>query len=159
MTPVVLGSTGLEVSRIGFGASYDAPAEAYERAFHEHGVNFLYWGSMRRRGMRNAIRNLVAGGHRPVHISEANDSPDRARAGHEDVGLRNRLGQLRQIDRGRNDTRRGRRRGKTLAAILRAVHHDEPADSGARQVRDGETTHGAGADDRGRAAGKIFALS
>lgn len=64
MTPVKLGLTGLRVSRIGFGSSYGAPAEAYERAFHEHGINFLYWGSIRRRGMREAIRHLVAGGHR-----------------------------------------------------------------------------------------------
>jgi aryl-alcohol dehydrogenase-like predicted oxidoreductase len=61
---VALGSTGLRVSRIGFGGSYGAPAEAYEYAFHEHGVNFLYWGSIRRPGMRDAIRRLVAGGHR-----------------------------------------------------------------------------------------------
>ena len=62
--PVPLGSTTLRVSRIGFGASYGAPAEAYEQAFHEHGINFFYWGSIRRRGMGDAIRRLVTGGQR-----------------------------------------------------------------------------------------------
>jgi aryl-alcohol dehydrogenase-like predicted oxidoreductase len=52
------------VSRLGFGSSYGAPAEAYERAFHQHGVNFFYWGSIRRGGMRDAIRRLTAEGHR-----------------------------------------------------------------------------------------------
>lgn len=64
MTSSILGSTGLRVSRIGFGSSYNAPAEAYERAFHEHGINFLYWGSIRRRGMGEAIRRLAADGQR-----------------------------------------------------------------------------------------------
>jgi len=58
--PITLGSTGLTVSRIGFGSSYGAPAAAYERAFHEHGVNVFYWGSIRRTGMAEAIRHLAA---------------------------------------------------------------------------------------------------
>ena len=37
---VPLGRTGLSVSRLGFGASYPAPADALEKAFHERGVNF-----------------------------------------------------------------------------------------------------------------------
>ncbi len=54
-----LGRTGLSVSRLGFGASYPAPAEAMERAFHERGINFFLWGSGRRAPMRDALRNLV----------------------------------------------------------------------------------------------------
>ena len=54
-----LGRTGLSVSRLGFGASYLAPAEALEKAFHERGVNYFLWGSGRRAPMRDALRNLV----------------------------------------------------------------------------------------------------
>ena len=57
--PTVLGRTDLHVSRLGIGSSYGAPAAAIERAFHEHGVNLLYWGSIRRAGMREAIRSLA----------------------------------------------------------------------------------------------------
>jgi len=54
-----LGRTGLSVSRLGFGASYPAPAEALEKAFHERGVNFFLWGTGRRAPMREALRNLI----------------------------------------------------------------------------------------------------
>ena len=55
----LLGRTGLSVSRLGFGASYPAPAEALEKAFHELGVNFFLWGSGRRAPMRDALKNLI----------------------------------------------------------------------------------------------------
>ncbi len=64
-SPVVLGRTGLRVGRIGLGASYGVPARAIERAFHERGVNYFYWGSIRRGGMRDAVRRLA-----PAHRSE-----------------------------------------------------------------------------------------
>lgn len=57
--PATLGHTGLEVGRLGVGASYGVPAAPLERAFHEHGVNYFYWGSMRRHGMRDAIRAIA----------------------------------------------------------------------------------------------------
>jgi aryl-alcohol dehydrogenase-like predicted oxidoreductase len=57
--PIVLGRTGLRVSRLGIGASYGVGAAAIERAFHEHGVNVFYWGSIRRAGMREAVRRLA----------------------------------------------------------------------------------------------------
>lgn len=53
-----LGRTGLLVSRLGIGAGYNVPAAAVEKAYHEHGVNYFYWGS-RRPGMRDAIRHLA----------------------------------------------------------------------------------------------------
>jgi aryl-alcohol dehydrogenase-like predicted oxidoreductase len=53
-----LGRTGLSVSRLGFGASYPAPAEALEKAFHERGVNCFLWGSGRREPMGDALRKL-----------------------------------------------------------------------------------------------------
>ena len=55
-----LGLTDLEVSALGIGASYGVGAQAIEAAYHEHGVNLLYWGSVRRAGMKKAIRNLSA---------------------------------------------------------------------------------------------------
>lgn len=58
--PVVLGRTGLRVSRLGVGSSYGVPGAALERAFHEHGINFFYWGSIRRPGFGAAVRRLAA---------------------------------------------------------------------------------------------------
>ena len=54
----ILGRTGLSVSRLGIAASYGPPDSAIEMAFHEYGINFLYWGSRRKTGMRDAILNL-----------------------------------------------------------------------------------------------------
>src|SRR6266404_6030079 len=53
-----LGRTGLRVGRLGVAASYGVPAAAVERAF-EHGVNYFYWGSLRRGGFGQAIRHLA----------------------------------------------------------------------------------------------------
>jgi len=64
-SPVTLGRTGLRVGRIGLGASYGVSASAIERAFHERGVNYFYWGSIRRHGMRDAVRHLA-----PIHRAE-----------------------------------------------------------------------------------------
>jgi aryl-alcohol dehydrogenase-like predicted oxidoreductase len=55
---VPLGRTGLMVSRLGLGASYNAPTRAYEEAF-ERGVNYFYWGSRRREPMGRAIRQIA----------------------------------------------------------------------------------------------------
>ena len=57
-----LGRTGLEVSRLGIGSGYGVPAAAVEKAFHERGVNYLYWSLSRRAGMTEAIRSLA-----PIH--------------------------------------------------------------------------------------------
>lgn len=54
---VELGRTGLKVSRVGFGSSFHAPTASYERAF-ERGINYFYWGSLRRDAMGAALRNL-----------------------------------------------------------------------------------------------------
>ena len=58
-SPVLLGRSGLRVGRIGLGASYGVSASGIERAFHERGVNYFYWGSIRRHGMRDAVRHLA----------------------------------------------------------------------------------------------------
>jgi aryl-alcohol dehydrogenase-like predicted oxidoreductase len=55
---IVLGRTGLRVSKLGLGASYGAPKEAYLEAF-ERGVNYFYWGSRRRDDMGAALREIV----------------------------------------------------------------------------------------------------
>jgi aryl-alcohol dehydrogenase-like predicted oxidoreductase len=62
LTARLLGRSGLMVGRLGLGSSYGAPASAYEQAF-ERGCNYFYWGSIRRKGMRDAIRH-IAGRHR-----------------------------------------------------------------------------------------------
>jgi aryl-alcohol dehydrogenase-like predicted oxidoreductase len=67
--PRTLGRTGLRVGRLGVGASYGVPAAALEKAFHEHGVNYFYWGSIRKRGMRDAIRSLTRGGRDRIVVA------------------------------------------------------------------------------------------
>ena len=56
--PVTLGASGLEVRRMGIGADAGISARALEWAF-EHGINYFYWGSRRRPGMKQAIRSLA----------------------------------------------------------------------------------------------------
>ncbi len=60
----ILGKTGIQVSRLGFGGSYGAPGEAFEEAY-DKGCNYFYFGSGRRKaGMRQAIKNLCSKGKR-----------------------------------------------------------------------------------------------
>jgi len=59
----ILGRTGLSVGCLGIACSYGAPTEAYEEAF-ERGVNYFYWGSMRKTSMAQAIRNIIKKGKR-----------------------------------------------------------------------------------------------
>jgi len=61
--PTVLGRTGLQVGRLGVASSYGAPAEAFEEAF-ERGCNYFYWGSLRKSGMAEAMRNICGRGKR-----------------------------------------------------------------------------------------------
>lgn len=60
---VTLGRTGRQVSRLGIASSYGVGADALEAAYHEHGVNYLYWGTFRRKGFGRGVRKL-ARGHR-----------------------------------------------------------------------------------------------
>ncbi|MFH1966138.1 MAG: aldo/keto reductase [Acidobacteriota bacterium] len=59
---IELGKTGLKAGRLGWGASYNAPAESYEMGF-ERGCNYFYWLS-RRPHMKTAIINLCRQGKR-----------------------------------------------------------------------------------------------
>jgi aryl-alcohol dehydrogenase-like predicted oxidoreductase len=58
VTKRILGRTDLSVSRLGLGASFGAPTAAYLEAF-ERGVNYFYWGSLRKDAMREAIRAIA----------------------------------------------------------------------------------------------------
>ena len=53
-----LGRSGLSVSRLGLGSSFEAPTSSFREAF-DRGVNYFYWGSVRRGGMRRAIREIA----------------------------------------------------------------------------------------------------
>jgi aryl-alcohol dehydrogenase-like predicted oxidoreductase len=59
----ILGRTGLKVGRLGVAAGYGAPADAFEEAF-ERGCNYFYWGSRRKSGMHQAIKNISGQGKR-----------------------------------------------------------------------------------------------
>jgi aryl-alcohol dehydrogenase-like predicted oxidoreductase len=60
---IKLGKTDLMVGRLGLGGAYGAPAKSFEAAF-EAGCNYFYWGALRNKKMRDAIRNIVSKGKR-----------------------------------------------------------------------------------------------
>ncbi len=55
---IALGRTGLRVSRLGIGSSFTGDARFIEEAV-EQGVNYLYWGSIRRPAFGRALRNVA----------------------------------------------------------------------------------------------------
>lgn len=55
----ILGRTSMAVSRLGLAGGYGVPAAGVEKAFHEYGINYFYWSTPRRAGMRDGLRNLV----------------------------------------------------------------------------------------------------
>jgi aryl-alcohol dehydrogenase-like predicted oxidoreductase len=55
----ILGRTGLEVGRLGLSAGYGAPASSVEEAF-DHGMNYFYWGSLRRKQFGEGLRRLAS---------------------------------------------------------------------------------------------------
>ena len=52
-----VGRTGMRTARLGIGSTFDAPASAIEEAF-ERGINYLYWGTVRRPEFARAMVNL-----------------------------------------------------------------------------------------------------
>jgi aryl-alcohol dehydrogenase-like predicted oxidoreductase len=56
--PITLGRTGLRVSRLGIGSSFVGSASVVEEAV-EQGINYLYWGSIRRPAFGRAIRHVA----------------------------------------------------------------------------------------------------
>jgi aryl-alcohol dehydrogenase-like predicted oxidoreductase len=55
---IELGQTGLRVSRLGIGSSSVGSARFIEEAV-EQGINYLYWGSIRRPAFGRALRNVA----------------------------------------------------------------------------------------------------
>ena len=58
-TPVILGRTGLDVSRLGIASGYGAPAAAIEKAYHEYGINYFLWSTPRNLKMGTALKTLA----------------------------------------------------------------------------------------------------
>lgn len=57
-TPVPLGTTGLHVSRLGIGSSFTGDPAFIEEAV-DRGINYLYWGSIRRPAFGRAIKSVA----------------------------------------------------------------------------------------------------
>ena len=57
-SPIVLGQTGLSVSRLGIGSSFTGDERFIEEAV-DQGINYLYWGSIRRPAFGRAIRSAA----------------------------------------------------------------------------------------------------
>jgi aryl-alcohol dehydrogenase-like predicted oxidoreductase len=55
---IPFGQTGLRASRLGIGSSFTRSPDFIEEAV-DQGVNFLYWGSLRRPAFGRAIRNVA----------------------------------------------------------------------------------------------------
>ena len=66
--PITLGQTGLAVSRLGIGSSFTGSARFIEEAV-EQGVNYLYWGSIRRPAFGRALRNVARRGRERVVLT------------------------------------------------------------------------------------------
>ncbi|MEW6056278.1 MAG: aldo/keto reductase [Bdellovibrionota bacterium] len=58
-TSRVLGRSGLVCGRLGLASSYGGSPRGFEAAF-EQGCNYFYWGSMRRKGMGDAIKTIAS---------------------------------------------------------------------------------------------------
>jgi aryl-alcohol dehydrogenase-like predicted oxidoreductase len=67
-TPIELGRTGLLVSRLGIGSSFTGDERFIEEAV-EQGVNYLYWGTIRRPAFGRAIRSAVQRGRERVVVT------------------------------------------------------------------------------------------
>ncbi len=55
----ILGRTDLLVSRLGIASGYGISGNAIEKAFHEYGINYFYWSTPRKSGMRDGLRQLI----------------------------------------------------------------------------------------------------
>jgi diketogulonate reductase-like aldo/keto reductase len=58
-TRVALGKTGLPVSRIGLASSYGLGADGLQEAYEEYGINYFYWGTLRKESFGDGIRRLA----------------------------------------------------------------------------------------------------
>lgn len=57
-SPTRLGRTGLRVSRLGIGSSFGLSEADIEHAF-DRGVNYFYWGSIRRPAFGRGVRRIA----------------------------------------------------------------------------------------------------
>lgn len=64
----ILGRTGLSVSRLGLAGGYGVPSAAVEKAFHEYNINYFFWSTPRKSGMRDGLRCLVNGNREDIVI-------------------------------------------------------------------------------------------
>ncbi len=65
---ILLPHTDLTVGRIGLGSSFGVNPEDLELAY-DHGINYFYWGSMRRRGFGRGIQNLARRGREKIVVA------------------------------------------------------------------------------------------
>src|SRR5436190_24158981 len=66
---IELGKTGIRVSRIGIGSSYGINTSSLEEAF-ERGINYFYFGTLRKAAMAHAVQNIARKGHRAeLHVA------------------------------------------------------------------------------------------
>jgi len=63
-----LPHTDLVVGRIGLGSSFGVGPDDLERAF-DAGINYLYWGSIRRPGFGSGIRRLAKQGREKIAVA------------------------------------------------------------------------------------------
>ena len=68
-SPAVLGRTSLQVSRLGLASGYGVPSRAIEKAYHEHGINYFFWSTPRREGMKTALTNIARQGREKIVIA------------------------------------------------------------------------------------------
>jgi aryl-alcohol dehydrogenase-like predicted oxidoreductase len=66
--PIRLPHTDLVVGRIGLGSSFGVSPEDLEFAF-DHGINYFYWGSIRRPGFGRGIRALAKRGRERIVVA------------------------------------------------------------------------------------------
>ena len=66
-TQVRLPHTDLVVGRIGLGSSFGVGPEGLALAF-DHGINYFYWGSIRRPGFGRGIRELARRGREKIAV-------------------------------------------------------------------------------------------
>jgi aryl-alcohol dehydrogenase-like predicted oxidoreductase len=63
-----LPHTDLQVGRIGLGSSFGVEAEDLERAY-DSGINYFYWGSIRRPGFGRGVRRLARRGREAIAVA------------------------------------------------------------------------------------------
>jgi len=63
-----LPHTELSVGRIGLGSSFGVGADGLELAY-DHGINFFYWGSVRRPGFGQGVRRLARRGRENIVVA------------------------------------------------------------------------------------------